>query len=1073
MIYLKNNTEIQAIYIPRQTVLGSGYIATTEKYEEGYNDGFEDGKKQQKEKLSNLCVTENGQYEREDGWNVVTVDVPDLNGSYDEGYEQGHTEGYAEGERIGYDQGQADVAANARVLNVTENGTYVSKFSDPIPPTLVTGIYADGTDFYNYAELNGKVFNTKIAGSVDSRLEFWYKGDNAVKLNGYDIIIGAGDKNNRTNCFQIRYYAGENSILWVEIETSNIKVNNWDDTVWHHLIVSRAEGILIDGEKKGDFSTTTNAINGEFYINGAGYDKYGNRNANGCFGMIKIDDVVFIPTADGFQNVNTGELLEVVIDGTYTFTENLPIYGEGELYKTINVNVPDLNGSYDEGYREGEQAGYNSGYDQGQADVAANARVLNVTENGTYVSKFSDPIPPTLVTGIYADGTDFYNYAELNGKVFNTKIAGSVDSRLEFWYKGDNQKSGDAWNVIIGSGDIDNSDCFQVRYYIIYNDILRIEVGNSIITVFNWDDTVWHHLIISKAEGLWIDGEKKGDFSPSNTINGEFFINGIGYVNNGIGDGLRDANGTFGMIKIDDVVIIPTADGFLNTNTGELLEVVKDGTYAFTENLPIYGEGELYKTINVNVPDLNGSYDEGKIDGINEQKSKLETINITVNGTYNRADGYNKIIVKVPDLNGSYDEGYEQGQADIATNAIVLNVTENGVYKTKFSDPIMPTTVTGVYADGTDFYNYAYLNNIQYNTNIYPMSNTKIEIWWKYDGSKEENEGCIIGCQKWGQINSIFKIGWNYGDNRLLASINDKYIFIPFIEGWNHIVMSYADGLWLNGVKIGTFPSNITDDMDNKEPICINGYYGNSRMNSDYFGMVKINDVVFIPTENGFLNTSTNELLPIRREGDYTFTKNLPTYGEGEIYKTINVNVPISQEQSFNYDITAFTYKVYDWTSVNINRDNITNDCGHRPLDCLLFRNRSGECTVMTKLDNCSGVVRLENGWNSNNVILSLKSNTITKFSSNSINSNQLTSIDTGFARLEGNAIMNCNALTDIKVTVLNDNLSTQFATNCFNGLPAEGTITIGKNVDVTITNDEIISFFRTIVGEGWTITIK
>ena len=32
----------------------------------------------------------------------------------------------------------------------------------------------------------------------------------------------------------------------------------------------------------------------------------------------------------------------MVKDGTYTFTENLPIYSEGELYKTINVNVPSV-----------------------------------------------------------------------------------------------------------------------------------------------------------------------------------------------------------------------------------------------------------------------------------------------------------------------------------------------------------------------------------------------------------------------------------------------------------------------------------------------------------------------------------------------------------------------------------------------------------------------------------------------------------------------------------------------------------------------------------------------------------
>ena len=285
------------------------------------------------------------------------------------------------------------------------------------------------------------------------------------------------------------------------------------------------------------------------------------------------------------------ESINITGNGTYTKEDG---------YNHIEVNVPDLNGSYDEGHRDGEQAGYNSGYTQGQADVAANARVLNVTENGNYLSKFSDPVTPTLVTGVYDDGTEFYNYAELGNKVFNTKIAGSVDSRLEFWYKGDNIAKSDGWDVIIGSGNNDDDDCFQVRYFIGDNNTPYIGVGNSTISVDNWDDTVWHHLIVSKAEGLWIDGEKKGDFSPTNTINGEFFINGIGYNN------VRNANGCFGMIKIDDTTIIPTADGFKNVNTGELLEVLKDGAYTFTENLIRYGEGELYKTINVDVvPKIN------------------------------------------------------------------------------------------------------------------------------------------------------------------------------------------------------------------------------------------------------------------------------------------------------------------------------------------------------------------------------------------------------------------------------------------------------------------------------------
>lgn len=395
-------------------------------------------------------------------------------------------------------------------------------------------------------------------------------------------------------------------------------------------------------------------------------------------------------------------------------TEN-GTYRKEDGYNEVVVNVPDLNGDYNEGYAQGKTDGVNEqksklesisitengtynredgynhievnvpdlngSYDQGQADLIAKARVLNVTENGVYKSKYSDPIFPDTytVTGVYADGTKFYNYAELSSKVFNTKIAGSLDSRLEFWYKGDSTSAGFGNNVIIGAGNNDDYGYFQVSYHIGFNSWVRISIGSSELDISDWDDTVWHHLIISKAEGLWVDGEKKGDFVAYNTINGEFFINGIRY------DTARNANGTFGMIKIDDTTIIPTADGFQNVNTGELLEVVKDGGYTFTENLPTYpeGEGELYKTVNVNIDVdsyYNNGYAQGKTDGINEQKGKLSQITISENGTYSKEDGYSEVVVNVPDLNGSYDEGYNQGKADIVANAKDIEVTKNGQY---------------------------------------------------------------------------------------------------------------------------------------------------------------------------------------------------------------------------------------------------------------------------------------------------------------------------------------------------------------------------------------------------------
>ena len=496
MIYLKNNTETQAIYIPRQTVLGGGYIPSTKAYEKGYRDGLEVGKEQQKEKLSNLYVTENGQYEREDGWNVVNVDVPDLNGSYNEGYAQGKIDGIDE------QKGKLES------ISITENGTYNKE------------------DGYNH----------------------------------------------------------------------------------------------------------------------------------------------------------------------------------------IEVNVPS--------------------YEEGQADMAAKARVLNVTKNGNYLSKFSDSIIPT-VTGVYANGTDFYNYALISNIIYSTGIIPNQNTRLEFWFKPYGTEY-EAWEIIIGSQSADDaSDSFQVRRYSSSTNFVA-EIGTSEVS-FTMSENEWHHIIMSVADGFVLDGTKIGDFTKNMTeSNTPLQIGGSINFN-----GRRTEEGYYGMIKIDDNIIIPTENGFKNVTTDQILQILKDGDYTYTENLPIYAEGELYKTINVNVPDLNGSYDEGKTDGVNEQKSKLESINITKNGTYNREDGYNKIIVKVPDLNGSYDDGYEQGQADIAENAIVLNVTENGVYRTKFSDPIIPAnyTVTGVYADGTNFYSYAELNGKVFNTNIPATTNSRIEFWDKGDNT--------------------------------------------------------------------------------------------------------------------------------------------------------------------------------------------------------------------------------------------------------------------------------------------------------------------------------------------------
>ena len=312
------------------TGLGNVEVNVNIDVDSYYNQGKTDGIDEQKGKLSQITISENGTYSKEDGYSEVVVDVPDLNGSYDEGY----------------DQGQADVAANARVLEVTKNGTYMSKYSDPIVPELVTGVYANGTDFYSYAELNGKVFNTNIPANKDSRIEFWWKNDN--NYNTYAAIIGGQTEEGYIFKFA-EYTRNKYRIEYGNHIVGNLFYHNFDYDMasrWNHIIFSKQDGLYVNdelicevqGERWGENETIPN-----FWINAAYLGEIDN-NANGTFGMIKINDVVIIPTADGFQNVNTGELLEVVHNGGYSFTENIPIYPKGELYKTINVNViPKIN----------------------------------------------------------------------------------------------------------------------------------------------------------------------------------------------------------------------------------------------------------------------------------------------------------------------------------------------------------------------------------------------------------------------------------------------------------------------------------------------------------------------------------------------------------------------------------------------------------------------------------------------------------------------------------------------------------------------------------------------------------
>lgn len=528
-------------------------IDATPIYNHTKNEWYTKGKNDQKKLLSSIEIDTNGVYTNENGYDEVVVNVPDLNGAYDDGYSDGKTDGYnqgyAEGEKVSYDKGYSDgkesVAANARVLDVTENGYYLSEFSDEVNiyPDQVTGDFGDGNYFYDWAKIIGGCYNTKIPFTLGTRIEFWWKAAEKSTGGVWQPILGAGLTEDK-NTFEIRYSGSERDRLQVRcgnVSTDFIFVKG----VWNHFVYEN-NTLYLNDEIVKTFSNTFTSDLSPILINTAPYCVDG-RCADGLFGMVKINDSIFIPKDGGFVNYQTNEQL-------------------GGYAKPTNNKA-----TYD--YIESDQ-----------------------------------------ITGYFNDGTPFYGSARLFNAVFYTDIIGTTDSSFEIWWKDLNLANQDYAGII---GVNQDSYYVIYKFCKRTTGEYLAQFGTTSKSddyVFKYDmSSQWTHIKMSKKDGLVINGEtlhQIDDLCTFNNINNKKFQ--INDVENG-----RYANGLFGMVKIDGKTFIPTENGYMDIDTQELLssnwvneneDIPFKGQYVYTENeiIHIVGEGPLYKTVNVNViPKIN------------------------------------------------------------------------------------------------------------------------------------------------------------------------------------------------------------------------------------------------------------------------------------------------------------------------------------------------------------------------------------------------------------------------------------------------------------------------------------
>lgn len=642
MIYLKNNTEKQRIFIPK-----NGEYQGKKSYKEGYKEGVEVGKAEQKSLLEPITITENGTYENENGYSTIEVNVeggdcPELedvtitaNGEYEGAFGKVVVDVPQEGGDVNPDI--------LREITITENGVYTSKYSESIK----TGEFEDGTPFYGYGELNGIIYNTQYTpqqnenGLVFEKVEFWYKGDNITTDAYWNVILSSAPADDGIDTIEFRYYMDVNDYLSLRVDGINdYQLGTIADGYWYHFLLYMENGNVILKVNDQEVLNVPKAAYTQynpvpFYINGAYYDANGegwegNRNANGCFGMIKIDDQTFIPTENGFINYNTQEPLPVVKTGDYSYNTT-DIKLEGEPYKTINVDVqPNLasldvtltaNGSYTLGVEDGVD-GYNSGTIV--VDVPTKVGSITITENGTYYPQ------DETIKFLNFDGDDVF---DLGQGFFIEDVANMVLLTINFKWVGD--ETGEPMNICgVENSDWDSESCFAMRYY---DGNFSAKVGSF---EMNFPaDNEWHHMEIAYRSGVGLivfDGslyqEQLGNFNkPTGNIyvgatntGGEIFRPFMGYISDVVISG-----------NIDRISYTPIDNGFRGSNGEEITDNIGGGYCALNEE-PIPNSAPIgYNEIHVNVSEC----------------PVLEEVTITENGSYEGA--YNRVIVDVPQEGGS------------------------------------------------------------------------------------------------------------------------------------------------------------------------------------------------------------------------------------------------------------------------------------------------------------------------------------------------------------------------------------------------------------------------------------
>ena len=371
MIYLNNNTILQDVYIPRQDML-QYTTGSSGTYAEGYADGYDDGTQDQKDKLAVTAFTENGEYERENGWSAVTVDVPQTGSTaileektvvisadttnvtpssgydgmsavtidasdyaqenYDGGFEDGFQDGYSSGSSEGYESGYTSGQTDGFQSGYTSGETHQKSL-------LVSTAFTENGDYTREDGWSGVTVNVDTASTYNSGYTSGY-------TDGYDSGYTSGSTDGYGDGYSSGYTSGhtdgvseEKAKMSAVTFTANTAVTLSDgsysavtvDVPQTGYTQQDLDNAFASGETVGEntiiatFSSTTATTNGQY---GSSAHPLSSITVSVPTGSsINIEqNKSLTATTNGVYNINPSYIWQITYDHTfarrYDFTIN-------------------------------------------------------------------------------------------------------------------------------------------------------------------------------------------------------------------------------------------------------------------------------------------------------------------------------------------------------------------------------------------------------------------------------------------------------------------------------------------------------------------------------------------------------------------------------------------------------------------------------------------------------------------------------------------------------------------------------------------------------------------------------